>query len=162
MGVSKYIIEKSDIKKSFAKRLRDSMIAAGYQTAKAVPDVNVQALADITGHSKQICRKYLQGLVIPDPVKLIKLAEYINVSPGWLLFGDDSCKRDSSKITISIELLHYIFTHATKLYCSAQSRQDIPSFLLKLATNISKLDTNDEQSKKIIDLVFSLAAFEID
>ena len=57
-----------------------------------------------------------------------------------------------------MQLLHYIFTYATKIYNSEPYCQDPPNFLLNLAIDISKLDTtNDEESKKAIDLAFSSA-----
>lgn len=81
-------MEKVNLAKQFADRLRDAMIAAGFNSQRSTSGVCIHKLAEITGYSVQICRKYLRGEAIPDPVKLREIAVKIHVSPGWLLFGD--------------------------------------------------------------------------
>lgn len=152
-------MEKIDLIKQFAHRLRESMIAKGYHSARSTSGVDIHKLAELTGCSAQICRKYLHGLVIPEPAKLTELAAKLSVSPGWLLFGD-SHSTDTvveNKITISKDLLHYIFSHANQLYSENQSGNEVPDFLLELTHDVCQIDTNDEQSKKIIDLALSSA-----
>ena len=60
-------------------------------------------------------------------------------------------------ITISKDLLHYIFAHANQLYTAQPSDQEIPDFLLDLTHDVCQIETSDEQSKKIIDLALSSA-----
>lgn len=81
-------MEKVNLAKQFADRLRDAMIAAGFNSQRSTSGVCIHKLSEITGYSVQICRKYLRGEAIPDPVKLREIAVKIHVSPGWLLFGD--------------------------------------------------------------------------
>ncbi len=132
-------------------------MAAGYRSLRSSSGVDVHKLAEITGCSAQICRKYLQGRVIPEPTKLSEIAEQLGVSPGWLLFGDSHAQVPlaDNKITISKHLLHYIFTHANQLYLAEHSPDEITDFLLGLTSNLSQIDASDEQSKKIIDLTLS-------
>jgi transcriptional regulator with XRE-family HTH domain len=146
-------MNRVDLTLQFAERLRNALINAGYGSARSASGVNIQKLAAITGCSVQICRKYLQGKVVPEPSKLSMLAEKLNVSPGWLLFGDShsNAQQVENKITISKDLLHYIFMHANKLYSNAQTNE-VPDFLLGLTNNVSKINVDDEQSKKIVDL----------
>ncbi len=152
-------MEKIDLTQQFAERLRDAMIAAGYNSQRSASGVNIQKLAEITSHSSQICRKYLRGQAIPEPMKLAEIAAKLQVSPGWLLFGDSH--RDtplaSNNITISKNLLHYIFTHVSELYDVKHSNDDISDFLLDLTRDISQIHADEEQSKKIIDLALSSA-----
>lgn len=147
-------MEKVDLIKQFSYRLRDAMIAAGFASSRSTSGVDIHKLVEMTGYSSQICRKYLSGQVIPDPVKLKEIAAKLNVSPGWLLFGDSHSNTESvdNKITINKTLLHHIFSHVNQLYHAEESSPEVPNFLMELAQDISQIETSDEQSKKIIDL----------
>jgi hypothetical protein len=96
---------------------------------------------------------------LPEPAKLVEIAAQLNVSPGWLLFGDlhhdIHCSTD--KITISRNLLQYMFERAKTLYTSSRSKNEVSDFLMELATDISQINASEEQSKKIIDLALSSA-----
>jgi transcriptional regulator with XRE-family HTH domain len=150
-------MEKVDLTKQFAYRLRDAMIIAGFNSQRSISGVCIHKLAEITGYSLQICRKYLRGKAIPEPVKLVEIAAKLNVSPGWLLFGDNH--NDSfmpeDRIVVNKNLLYYIFTHATELYTNSLLGDELPDFLLELISDIDKINATEEQSKKIIDLALS-------
>lgn len=150
-------MEKNKLLKHFAQRLRDAMIAAGYNSQRSTSGVCIHKLAEITDYSPQICRKYLRGEAIPEPIKLVEIAAKLHVSPGWLLFGDfhDAQSISQDKISISKKLLHYIFTKISCLYNSTLSEQEIPGFLLELINDVSIINANEEQSKKIIDLALT-------
>ncbi len=150
-------MEKVDLTKQFAYRLRDAMIAAGFNSQRSTSGVCIHKLAEITGYSLQICRKYLRGEAIPEPLKLAEIATKLHVSPGWLLFGDSHNDQGISqdKIAISKSLLHYIFTRAASLYNSPLQEQEVPDFLMELIHDVSLINANDEQSKKIIDLALA-------
>ena len=82
-------MEKVNLTKQFAYRLnRDAMINAGFNSQRSTSGVCIHKLAEITGYSLQICRKYLRGEAIPEPIKLVEIAAKTDVSPGSLLFGD--------------------------------------------------------------------------
>jgi len=152
-------MEKVDLTKQFAYRLRDAMIAAGFNSQRSTSGVDIHKLAEITGYSSQICRKYLRGEAIPEPGKLVELAEKLRVSPGWLLFGDAANHQVTpiQNVSISKNLLHYIFIRASELYNSARSINEIADFLLDLANDLSLINASEEQSKKIIGLALSSA-----
>ena len=152
-------MEKTNLIKQFATRLRDTLIAANYCSSRSTSGVDIQRFAQLTGYSTQICRKYLRGEAIPELNKLVEIADHLQVSPGWLLFGDSHTNMhpEKNKITISRNLLHYIFAHANQLYQSDQSNQEkVSSLLLELTHDVSQIDVNDEQSKKIIDIALSM------
>lgn len=152
-------MEKTNLAKQFADRLRDAMVAAGYNSQRSTSGVCIHKLSEITGYSLQICRKYLRGEAIPEPVKLVDIATKLQVSPGWLLFGDSLHEQDVSqdKISISKNLLHYIFAKASCLYSGSLSEPEISNFLLELITDVSQIKASEEQSKKIIDLALASA-----
>lgn len=152
-------MEKVDLTKQFAYRLRDTLIAAGLNSDRSTSGVNIHKLAEITGYSPQICRKYLRGQALPEPTKLVEIAESLHVSPGWLLFGDRSDDRNLStdKLTISKSLIRYIFERAYTLYNSGRTQDEISEFLMELLNDVSQINATDAQSQKIIDLALSSA-----
>ncbi len=150
-------MEKVDLTKQFSYRLRDAMIASGFNSQRSTSGVCIHKLAEITGYSLQICRKYLRGEAIPEPVKLVEVAEKLQVSPGWLLFGDAHNDQGISgnMLVINKNLLHYIFMKAASLYNTKSMETEVPDFLMDLIKDISLINADEEQSKKIIDLALS-------
>lgn len=149
-------MQKITLTKQFALRLRDAMIAAGFHSQRSVSGVSLHKLAEMTGYSLQICRKYLRGEVIPEPTKLMEIAQKLNVSPGWLLFGDTH-QISSTQLSVSKNLLHYILMKARCLYNTASLEQEVPNFLMELIEDVRLINATEEQSKQIIDLAFSSA-----
>ena len=150
-------MEKVDLTKQFAYRLRDTLIAEGHSSPRSTSGVNIHKLAEITGYSPQICRKYLRGQAIPEPAKLAEIAAKLHVSPGWLLFGDSHYDQNvsSDKLTISKNLIHYIFKRAKSLYNAECLEDEVPDFLLDLVVDISQINASEDQSIKIIELALS-------
>jgi hypothetical protein len=153
-------MEKIDLTKQFAYRLRDSLIAAGFNSQRSTSGVDIHKLAEITGYSSQICRKYLRGHALPEPQKLVEIAVALHVSPGWLLFGDshNDQNKSSDKLTISVTLARYIFERANSLYNGNRTPKDVADFLMELMRDVSQINASIEQSKKIIDLALSSAS----
>lgn len=153
-------LEKSDLNQQFALRLREALLAKGYSSARSPSGVNMQKFANLTGHSLQICRKYLRGQVIPESTKLIEIAAHLEVSPGWLLFGDchGQTHGQANKITINKELLHYIYVHVSDLLEPQRDQAQFCSqFFMSLTQDVSHISDDLEQSKKIIDLAVATA-----
>ncbi len=150
-------MEKVDLTKQFSYRLRDAMIAEGYNSQRSSSGVSIHKLSEITGYSLQICRKYLRGEAIPEPLKLVEIAAKLHVSAGWLLFGDAHNDQGISKnkISISKNLLHYIFTKTSILYNGSLMEHEVPDFLMELINDVSLINANEEQSKKIVDLALT-------
>lgn len=148
---------KQGISAGFALRLHQAMLRAGLSSSRSKSGVCIQSLTKLTGHSRQMCRKYLGGEALPEPQLLIKLAQALNVSAGWLLFGEMSCAQpQKDHIQISKPILHYILTHQENpsLYKLDNTQQH---FLIQLIQEVSQLEGDEEQLKKIIDLAFSSA-----
>jgi hypothetical protein len=153
-------IEKNDLNQQFALRLRDALLAKGYRSSRSPSGVHIQKFAELTGHSLQICRKYLRGQSIPESKKLVQIAAQLDVSPGWLLFGDCHGQHhvETNKITINKDLLHYIFVHVSGLYQPQTEQAEFSSrFFMTLTQDVSHISDNVEQSKKIIDLAIYCA-----
>lgn len=149
-------MEKLNLSHQFAFRLRDALLAAGYYSQRSTSGVCIHSLAELTGHSVQICRKYLRGEAIPEPLKIAELAAKLHVSPGWLLFGDAHEEGiPQEKISINKKVLHYLFEKASCIYESTLIEPERSNFLMELIHDVNLIDAKEEQSKKIIDLAFA-------
>lgn len=150
-------MNNSQLIKEFSVRLREAMLAQGHQSQRSTSGVCIHTLAEITGYSLQICRKYLRGEAMPEPAKVMELALKLEVSPGWLLFGDANNDPSLTKhsITVKKNLLHYLFTQAACLYTNPKMQQEAPNFLMGLIKEVSKINVSEEHSIGIIDLAFS-------
>ena len=95
-------MDKEKFVKQFANRLREAMISVGYNSSRSPYGVNLQKLAEITGYSLQICRKYLRGQALPEPQKIVEIAQKLDTTAGWLLFGEiaQDGQREKNYITI--------------------------------------------------------------
>jgi hypothetical protein len=150
-------MSKNRLTAAFAERLRTSLINAGYASKRSATGVDVRRFAKLIAYSPQICRKYLKGEAIPEAQKLHELATKLNVSPGWLMFGESHAKLEyqENKITINRDLLYHLFMHISEL-CKPSSASDyLPEFLLEITEDLQSLETSEEQSKKMISLAFS-------
>lgn len=148
---------KNNITVSFAERLRMSLIKAGYTSNRSSTGVDIMKFADVIQYTPQICRKYLRGETIPEPQKLSEIANHLQVSPGWLLFGDSlsSEAHEAHKITINKNILHHLFTHISQLCAPHNSSEILPNFWLELTEDLQDFNQNEEKSKKIIDMALS-------
>jgi hypothetical protein len=149
-------MEKIHLAKQFASRLHDAMLAAGFNSQRSTSGVCIHKLAEITGHSVQICRRYLRGEALPEPLKVTEIAEKLHVSPGWLLFGDALDQGVAQeKISMSKNVLRYLFEKISCLYKSTLMEPERSNFLMELINDVSLINAQEEQSKKIIDLALS-------
>lgn len=153
-------MDKPDLNKQFSYRLRDAMLAADFASSRSTSGVCIHKLAEITGHSLQICRRYLRGEAIPDPVKIADIAKQLNVAPGWLLFGDGHLNQ-ADTLSIQKNLLSYIVSFLPALYTSDRNPLEVSDFFIALLGDISQIHASEEQCKKIIDLaLLSLKHFK--
>lgn len=148
---------KNSITVSFAERLRSSLINAGFNSSRSATGVDILKFAKTISHTPQICRKYLRGETIPEPAKLAEIASHLNVSPGWLLFGESHGKQDkeSNKITINKNILHHLFIHINQLYSKDGAYEALPNFWLELTEDLQDFSSQEDKSKKIIDIALS-------
>ena len=89
----------------FTHRLVSSMKQAGFTDTRSPSGISVKTLADTLHVSEQICRRYLRGDALPDYDKIVTLARFLSVSPGWLLFGNQHVTDDHT-VHINATLLH--------------------------------------------------------
>ena len=148
------------ITEQFALRLQPAMINAGHASQRSTSGIDIHQLVDITGYSAQICRKYLRGEAMPDPMKLHEIAKKLGVSPGWLLFGNEAenpAGFPHQYLHIHKDILHAIFKKADILYKQEGCAIKRADYLVALAQEISELKVDAAQSNQIIDIALSSA-----
>lgn len=152
-------MDKNILTGEFSHRLREAMMASGFHSQRSTSGVCIHKLAELTGYSLQICRKYLRGDALPEPVKMMELAAKLNVSPGWLLFGDMNYHPNhfQQSVVINQKVLHLLFTKASCLYQANLGENEVANFLMDLVKDINFINAGEEQSRRIIDLAFASA-----
>jgi transcriptional regulator with XRE-family HTH domain len=76
-------------KEEFAERLVQVMRDRGYLSQRgAQSGVDVGPLSKYAGVSREMARRYTEGSALPDPNRLQKIAQWLNVRPAWLRDGE--------------------------------------------------------------------------
>ena len=140
---------------AFAERLKNAMIKAGMHSKKSTSGIDITALSNKIEHSVQICRKYLKGEALPEPHKLVLIAEVLNVSPGWLLFGEQPQPYSIDHYVINKEIFEYILLKSIILRKLNWNEEKINNFIVKVVADLYLIKANSVQQKQIIDIIFS-------
>lgn len=144
----------------FANRLHEAMRAAGHASGRSTSGIDIHQLVEITGYSAQMCRKYLRGEAMPDPMKLHEIAQHLGVSPGWLLFGhaiETTEKFPQTYLYVNQQNLRTLFEKAEALYQQQKNTAQRTDFLMNLVHNISQTNLSEAQSHQMIELALSSA-----
>lgn len=146
---------------SFANRLIDTLKMKGYTASRSPNGICIKSLAEFSGASEQICRRYIRGDALPDYEKIKKIAEQLQVNPGWLLFGDEGHPAPSTH-QLDESLLHYILKQSHHLYRNDHvNNDDYADFVLGLIKEVRSIDTSEENLLKIINLaISSISSYE--
>lgn len=146
---------------SFSSRLIQTLKDKGHTASRSPNGICIKTLADFTGASEQICRRYIRGDALPDYEKVKQLALHLQVNPGWLLFGEEGHSAPQKNVTDET-LLHYILKQSHHLYpVSHGSNDDYADFVLGLIKEVRSIDTSKNNLLKIIDLAIgSISSYE--
>lgn len=79
--------DRETLTRNFSSRLIRLLIQNGYTSRSASTGVKVKELAQHAGCSFEMARRYTNGTALPDPLAIKNIANWLNVEPGWLLFG---------------------------------------------------------------------------
>jgi hypothetical protein len=149
--------------KEFSNRLIVAMKTCGHVASRSPSGICMRTLSELAGASEQICRRYIRGDALPDYDKIVTIAAQLNVSPGWLLFGEgDQLKIAPQPNVIDDDLLHYILTKSYHLYREETGNtDDYADFVLELIHDVREISTSKENLHKIIELaVSSITSFK--
>jgi hypothetical protein len=146
--------------KTFSNRLIEAMKASGHTASRSPSGICITTLSKFAGASEQICRRYIRGDGLPDYEKVIKIAACLNVSPGWLLFGEEQPKQAKP---IDDETMHYILHESHLAFKDEpESADEFAGFVLELARDVREINAPKELLHKIINMaVGSIASHKM-
>lgn len=140
----------------FSNRLREVMSQRGFSSQAAACGVSPSALAKATGCFNEMALRYLDGRSIPNPETIIKISEWLQVEPGYLLFGEHGFKppiQEDQSLKIDKNFLRYTLS---KVFAIANNvEQDSTEFIelyLNILTELTDMDMDLNSLKRVFDL----------
>ena len=98
----------ADEKQGFSKRLKEAMRRAGVDAGsptRIAREFNLRYHGDAV--TTQAVRKWLAGKSLPSQDKMRALAQWLDVPPQWLRFGEVERKEDRAHITTKQDAAPY-------------------------------------------------------
>ena len=140
----------------FAQRLTMLMKQANLISSASKAGVKISVLAEVCGCSHQMARRYVLGEALPEVDITYKIAKWLKVSPGWLLFGEDSqipsnISQDNL-IQIEPDLFEYILTKSTMLLELTKDPKELVHFIMDSVNDATHIKADKEELMKIIDI----------
>lgn len=158
-------MNRKKIIQNFSLRLNNSMRELKHTAIRRSKEtIDIKSLSIAINCSYQMARKYVLGIALPDIDVIYKIAQWLNVSPSWLLFGNNAKKKISKFksaeiIEIDTYLLKYIITKSAKLISTANSLSNVVQFMVEVVYDASHLDADTNTIIKIVDMMLSSAKF---
>ena len=154
-------MERAHFVLNFARRLTQLMRNHGLNSEKSKAGVKINELTKISGCSHQMTRRYVLGEALPDIDVIFKIAKWLEVSPGWLLYGEESDipNNINQKNLIQIEpkLLEYILLKSIPLSEITKNHQELTSFMMDIINDVTHIDADNKAIIKIIDISINSA-----
>lgn len=154
-------MERANFVSNFSKRLNSLLQKEGYSSNRSKAGIEISKLAKVAGVSYQMARKYALGLALPDYHVIPKIAKWLNVSPGWLLFGEKEAvapeHNSSTLIEIESELLKYILLKCIVLFSTTNDANKIINYIVGVIYDASHINADNKTLLKIIDMMLSSA-----
>jgi transcriptional regulator with XRE-family HTH domain len=75
---------------AFSDRLKEAATAKGFTSSSSRSGVDVGRMAEAIGSSYEMARRYAEGMAMPKPDMLQKIARWLEVPAAWLSFGEVS------------------------------------------------------------------------
>lgn len=136
---------------AFANRLVDVLKAKGHLSDVAVSGVKTKVIAEKLACSIQIARRYTLGEAFPEIEQLIKLANWLDVSPGWLLFGEEK-KSENQNEKLSAEILRHVLLQLGPFWSEVTCQKDLVEFVIELVYDASHLKADKKTIFKMLDI----------
>lgn len=158
MEVAMRTMTRMQLMHAFSQRLILVLKKKGFQSATASSGVKIKALAETLGCSVQIARRYALGESLPEPEQLLKIADWLEVSPGWLLFGEQQKENENIiSAEIDMELLRHILTRLASLFVQSHASQALVEFAQDLIYDALHMKASKKTIFKMIDIAVQSA-----
>lgn len=123
--------------------------------------VKISVLAEVCGCSHQMARRYVLGEALPEIDVTYKIAKWLKVSPGWLLFGEDTEVpnniNQNNLIQIEPDLFEYILTKSSMLFELTKDTKELVHFIMDSVNDATHIKADKKELMKIIDISVSSA-----
>lgn len=141
----------------FVKRLNYSLQEKGLTSDRARSGVRIKDLAKVAGCSTQMANRYVNGEAMPDHMALKAIADWLEVSTGWLVYGETSPlpKNQSSKIIFDIESFQYVLNQILSLYIS-KSVPEITEFITITLNEIHSMNCDRKVMMQRVDYALKM------
>ena len=128
----------------FSQRLVTALRENGMESPNAQSGVKVANLAKAAGCSNQMARQYVQGESLPEAHAIQQIAEWLDIDPGYLLFGSQSNADNldiprKETVNINYETLETILSSCIDLLQCKKNKEDVVNFLLDVTYENSNL-----------------------
>lgn len=154
-------MKRNDFLHGFSQRITMLLQQANLGSDNSKAKVKVSRLAEVAGCSHQMARRYVLGEALPEIDVTYKIAKWLNVSPGWLLFGEEIQVPDNiekKQITcIETDILHYIITKSLSLSTLAKEPEELALFILAIIQDVIHVRAEKKEVFKIIDISINSA-----
>lgn len=145
----------------FSERLREVMIKKGHASRTAACGVSPAALSKAICCFTEMALRYLDGRSVPTPENVLKIAEWLEVDPSYLLFGEKNSNKsqDKNKITIDKELLNHALAKISVVIKKTENTDELIHFFTSILDDLSKMEIEGEQLKQVFDLALKSSIF---
>ena len=149
-------MEREHFVREFARRLTSLMQQANLGSSKSKAGVKTSGLAEISGCSHQMARRYVLCEALPDIDVIYRIAKWLNVSPGWLLFGKEGDVPNNigqkNLIQIEHDLLEYILMKSVVLFNITKNTPELISYMMDIIHDATHIEADPKEILKIIDM----------
>lgn len=149
-------MEREHFVRGFARRLTALMQKENLGSTKSKAGVKISKLAEVSGCSQQMARRYALGEALPDVDATYKIAKWLKVSPGWLLYGEEGEVPNNigktNLIQIEPDLLEYILSKCAPLFDITKNRQELISYIMDIIHDATHIEAEHKEILKVIDM----------
>lgn len=140
----------------FSHRLITLMKQSNLGSAKSKAGVKLNKLVEVSGCSHQMARRYVLGQALPDIDIICKIAKWLNVSPGWLLFGEGGDLTNSAEaknlIQIEPQMLTHLLSKCAKLFNITSNTDELVRYIMDIINDVIHIEAEPKEIIKIIDM----------
>ncbi|MFC3909315.1 helix-turn-helix domain-containing protein [Legionella dresdenensis] len=149
-------MEREHFVQGFSQRLIMLMKKANLISSASKAGVKISTLAEVCGCSHQMARRYVLGEALPEIDVTYKIANWLKVSPGWLLFGEEtkipSNITQENIIQIESDLFEYILMKSTLLLELTKDPKELVHFIIDSVRDATHIKADKEELMKIVDI----------
>ncbi len=154
-------MEREHFVQNFGRRLTQLMQNAGFSSSRSKAGVQIKDLSEISGCSHQMARRYVLGDALPDIDVTFKIAKWLSVSPGWLLFGEESSVPNNfnqkNLIQINPDLLEHILLKSAHLFLITKDTKELICFIMDIINDATHIEADNKAILKIIEISINSA-----